>query len=231
MKKLQILVLALLAVSALSAVIVTSASAETTLLALWLVGGNTFVGELLVETEGEILLEDTKFGIAVVCSGILDGFVNGTNGEDLITEVLNLAGEKTGVPLSGLPILCTTEKGCMNETDIEVWPLNLPWETLLELLVLTGGVEDFYDLILKGTGGLAGYEVLCLVLLTVTSESCESPEGSGGEVKNVAGGVEAAEEEFLPLANCTTGGTEVGANEPLSGNTTLVSGGTLEVSE
>ena len=229
MKKFQILVLAIVAVCALSATLVASASAETTLLALWLSNGSTFAGNLASTLTGEILLEDTVFKIAILCSGILDGTVSGANGEDEITKVLNLSGVEIGAPLVGLSLICELEAGCAENADIEVWAVHLPWTTLLELVVLTGGTEDFYDLILKGTGGNAGYEELCLILGAIATQECVLTEGTGGEVENAAGGVKAKENVALePNANCTTGGTGAGVNVPET-NLLTVGGATLSV--
>ncbi|MGC2374835.1 MAG: hypothetical protein WA484_13260 [Solirubrobacteraceae bacterium] len=234
MKKIQILMLALAAVCALGLTIVAAASAETTitatLLAQWLFNTTEFAGSLASETKGKILLENTKLKVAVECTGSLVGTVSGANGEDEIKEVLNAALEKVGGGLGELALSCTTVSGCEAAAPIEVWPVNLPWKTLLELVVLSDAKEEFYDLILLGNGGLkAGYELQCRIILLTTGETCLSPEGSGGEVLNVAGGVEGAEAAFLPLATCGTS-VETGVNEPKKGNLTTVSGGTLEVS-
>jgi hypothetical protein len=222
MRKIQILGLSFVAVFAFSAIVASMASAETTLLALWLTKGNEFAGALASETKGKILLEDRTFKIAVECEGSLDGFVYGANGEDEVTEVLNTRGEKIGAPLSGLALECKKVAGC--ENNAKVWALDLPWHTLVFLL--EGG--GFWDLII---GAGPGYEIECDVLFSKISEECKSgSEGTGGAVTNAVGGVEAVEIALLPLANCTTGGNEVGANLPLKGDIITVAGEVLSVS-
>ncbi len=93
MKRHHILGLALLAVFALSAVMAVSASAVVTLLAEWLDSGKKIDVLTPVTTEGEFLFEDTKVVIigkvAVKCMYKFVGSV-GPNGEDEITEVLNI---------------------------------------------------------------------------------------------------------------------------------------------
>ncbi|HEY3970080.1 MAG TPA: hypothetical protein VGL79_01665, partial [Solirubrobacteraceae bacterium] len=138
MKKLYFIGLALLAVFAFSSVLVASASAETTLLAEWLFNGAAVTGTLATEISGEILLEDNKAPIIgksdVSCSGILDGWVD-ANGLDIVSEVLTLT-TKLPVTLAGAGLLCSAGSGCEAATEvspIEVWPVGLPWPTLLVL--------------------------------------------------------------------------------------------------
>jgi hypothetical protein len=59
MKMHRVVMLALFAVFAFSAVLASSASAVETLLADWLVGGNLISAELLVLFEGEIEVRNT----------------------------------------------------------------------------------------------------------------------------------------------------------------------------
>ena len=226
MRKIQILGLSLVAVFAFSAIVASMASAEATLLAEWLVGGAQFKGALTIETKGSILLEDTVFKIGVVCKGVIVGTVTGeSSGVDSATEVLNTAGTvKIGEKLAGTALECERSSGCETSSTPLIWVLNMPWTTLAYLLE-SGGFADHVF-------GEAGYEVECTVLLSKISEECKSASstGTGGEVLNVATGVEATEEELLPAANCTTGGTGAGANLPLAGNLTSVSGAVLSVS-
>jgi hypothetical protein len=223
MKKIQLLVLAVFAVSAFSAVFAGSALAEITLLAEWLVGttGVAITENLASETSGEIRLEDTKAGpfgepAAVLCSGILDGTV-GPNGTDLIEKVLNLKGEEIGTPLVGLALLgegagtdCIAISTCQEGTaasPIEVWPENLSWAT--ELFLMEDG--KILDLVVN-----AAYEILCLsVLGSDEVDLCESldaefevlndPETGDAEIPAKASG--------LPFGNCILGGTGTGNNE------------------
>lgn len=208
MRKIHLLGLALVAVlSALSAIGASSAFAalefET---GLWLVAAAD-AGTQTVLAEGELLLEDEKLGIAVVCSGMFNGLFEGS--EDLlITEVVSLGGVKYFGELTGEGLLCKEEKGCAENADLEVWPLNLPWLLFAELDKTAG--EPF--VLVFGDGkGAPGYEVKCLVLGISTEESCTALEGSGNEVTNAAGGVETlAGAKAEPNGNCTVGGEGAG---------------------
>jgi hypothetical protein len=226
MKKIQILGLALVAVFAFGVIIAASASAEEFLLAQWLVAGALVTSALPSLSEGEILLHNTKTGLHIVCSFHAEGTI-GPNSLDTITEVLSLTGVKTGTPLANETeaLLCKSVAGCENSaTDIEVWPVGLPWQTEVELAEPSG---KFFDLIFK-----AKYELLCLVLGIASSEECTAAEGTAAEVVNAAGGgVEAAEKPASPNASCTIGGAESGENVPLAGNLTTSSEGAVTVSE
>jgi hypothetical protein len=225
MKKIQTLGLALAALFVFSAMLAATASAEITLLAEWLAAGAAITTALASATTGEILLEDTKVPligkVAVVCSGILDGTVN-ANGVDEITKVLTLAGVETGTPLvAGTGLLCTTQTACENNADIEVWPLGLPWPTLL--FKMESGA--FLDLVAK-----SGYEVACLVLGAVSDE-CTSTD-TELLVQNGATGAETPSgSKAEPLANCSQGGAGAGNNETVGkALITLTEGGELTVS-
>lgn len=189
MRKIHLLLLALLAVSGLSALLVGSAYAETTLLAEWLANGNPIVGASLpTESEGEIELEDSKTiaGAAVVlCSGILVGTV-GENGADSITEILNLLRELIG-KLGGLPLIgdgsanadCVRVSACAagsTSSPIEVWPENLPWRT--ELFLMEDG--KFLDLLVGSR-----YHLRCLVAGLAVEDACgEANEDTEFEIIN-----------------------------------------------
>lgn len=221
--------LALVAVFAFSAVLVSMASAETTLVALWLRNGVAIEANLASHTTGEILLEDNKAPIVgkvdVVCSAILVGTV-GVNGGDLITEVLNLALEPiSSTPLVGLALLCEAVAGCEKDSEaspIEVWPENLPWVTLLFLMEGTAGA--ILDLVLN-----AAYDVLCLVLGAMVEDLCEAADSEFGVINSPA--AEAEEGAATPNANCTVGGAGAGINSVLGLTPiTLVEEGELTVS-
>jgi hypothetical protein len=216
MKKIHILSIALVALFALSAVTASMASAETTLLAEWLNNGKPITTNLASTSSGEILLEDTKLGIGVLCSGTFVGTV-GENGEDLITAVLNLSGVE--VTLSAL-VKCEAHKFCESGTDIGAAPDKLPWATLLILMENGTFLDVFFA---------SEYFTECLVLGVKVSESCEAPQ-TGGELVNVTGGVEGVGAP-TPKANCTSGGKEAGIIEFQAGNlTSLTEGGPLTVS-
>jgi hypothetical protein len=171
MKKIQTTSVILAAMFTLGA-LVGSASAEVTLLAEWLVGASSVTALTSVETIGKLLLTDLKaFGLTsgVDCNNMLVGSV-GPDGEDEVTEVLNGLGEKTGTPLTGIPVHCTADTGsaCEATTDIEVWPKGLPWLTLAYLM--EGGPS--LDVTTTESAEQVGWEVLCLVGTVNVADEC-----------------------------------------------------------
>jgi hypothetical protein len=223
MRKIRIFWLALVAVFAFTAILATTASAETTLLAEWLASGAEFTGALTIEAKGSVLLEDSAFKFSVECKGTIIGAIGGSDsGLTEASEVLTTSGVKTGVALSGTSLECEKKSGC--ENTAKVWPLGLPWHSIAYLLE-NGTFNN------SGLGEGGGFEVECTVLLTKTSEECKSSaSGSNIDISNATGGVEVAEEAILPELNCTLGGTGVGVVEPLKGNLISLNSGTLSVS-
>ena len=219
MKKIHMICMALVALFAFSAVLASTAAAENTLLAEWLVGGVGVTTSVLAETKGEILLSDTSNGSDVLCSGIFVGTL-GASGAWEVTEVLSLA---LAVVSLSAPLLCTEDAVCESSTtDVEVSPEGLPWRGLMYLDETSG---LFLALVFK-----AGYDVECLVLGLKIKDECTATE-SAGEVKNVSPGVEGKEESLTPLGTCSIGGAGTGEVVPLAGNSETTSGGTLTVSE
>jgi hypothetical protein len=218
MKKIQILGLALVAVFAFSAIAASLASAETTLLAEWLINGAAVTTTTATEGTGELILEDTKAGLGVTCSGILDGTI-GPNGVDETTKVLTLAGVE--VSLTSL-LECKSHKFCEAGTDIKASPEKLPFKSLLELTEAGG----FRDIITE-----AAYFTECLVLGIKVSETCTAKNASF-EAKNVTGGVESVG-SVTPKGECEVGGKESGELGFVAGNVLkpTTGGGTLTVSE
>jgi len=204
--------LALLAIFAFSVVATATASAELFLLAEWLYNGAIIPSELLVESSGELLLEDNKVPILgkamVLCSGILDGFV-GPGSADLITELLNLGKEPISkVGLSGLALEgCTNQENCPEPL---VWAVNLPWETELELHEDPGPEEDYVVLIL----GKPGWEIECMGI--GQSDECVAETEGGFLLDNTTPtpaalfSEEITELMGLKLAKCLLGGNESG---------------------
>ena len=189
-----------------------------------------------MNAEGTLLLEDNKVPIIgssdILCSGLFEGTVNGANGEDQITMLWSLGtSQKLVEPgLAGEALLCTASKGCESSaTDIEVWPSELPLNTLLFL------EEPNLFLVLvfsPGAGEAVGYEVKCLVLGTVQEDVCNEPANNAEvEINNVAGGVETLG-KAEPNGKCAEGGEASGIIESIAGNLeNLIEGGPLSASE
>jgi hypothetical protein len=237
MKKLQILSIALVAVFAFGVLVAGSASAAPTfLLAEWLVNGVAIPEgtNLASETTGELELTDLKtlLGASTVkCSGILVGTV-GFDGADTVTEVLSSAKGAIGAPLTGTALECTEVKVC---EEALVWPINLPWNTLLELMEQSGEVF-FADLILPGASGKnPGWEVECMKTLTKPVDECtgEGITKLGLTGTTLTGSFEEAFRELaeLPLATCTQSKEATGhVVSPVAGTIKLVSGEMLNAS-
>lgn len=226
-QRMRKIVFSLLALFAFGALFAATASAEETLLALWL-WNNAEVLELLsTTTTGGITLEDTNaiagLAGAVLCTATADGSV-GANGEDETTEILNAANLAIGDLPSGRPLLgtgaasgegseCKRVAGCVEGTaasPIEVWVHGLPWHTTLFLDATTG----LFLVLITGTGEI-GYEILCLDIFGANHEDlCSAPNNDFEfEVVNDPEDVaipEGAQTE--PAANCTTGGAGTGLN-------------------
>jgi len=227
MKKLYAVSLALVAVFALSALTASSAFAVT-LLAEWLLNGGVIATPDLVEIPGELTLVNTNGGglgvkVEILCSGILDGTV-GPGSADLITELLNLAGEKIGEGLGTLELVCTNTLNCTNP---KVWAEGLPWETEAELL--EQGTEVFFsDYLLKGQ-----YLAECTILGVAVEELCEAGI-TATELKNEGNNViNTFSDAFQELAGFklgACGGRAETAEVKGPGTITPVGGGTLAVS-
>ncbi|HEY5287032.1 MAG TPA: hypothetical protein VIJ50_08000 [Solirubrobacteraceae bacterium] len=193
MRKIKAILLALAAVSALSAMLSASASATQ-----WLINGASLVGTLAVSIGETLLLEDMGASVKldVTCSGFFDGTITAPN-LDLITEVLNLSKVKE------IPLDCavTPTGNCENNLAL-VTPVNLPWST--ELLLVSGTTTLWLDDLTSATG-LPGYEVLCQnPLLGDILDVCTG--NTAADVENTASGVlvEFSENtEVTPAGECT----------------------------
>jgi len=186
MRKFYLLGLSLFAMLAFGAFAASQALAET----VWLVGGARPTEEVLVLSEGELLLLDTVLGLPVdiLCSGLNEGIVGGHielgvlqlgAQWDEITRITDLLGNEP-------PILCEyMERGpCEASTEtVDVHPFGLPWLTELLLPTPTGPALDH----IFGANGLsAGWVVLdCLVLGFANEDKCTS-EGKSADIDNNA---------------------------------------------
>jgi hypothetical protein len=236
MQKFRQVVMILFAVFAVGVVVAESASAATTLLALWLWEGQTFTGDLPALAQGELLLQNTISGVKAMalCSGDIDGTVNGLNGADKLTQLLDLAGNAiSGTPLTGAFISCEGQENC---TTPEAWAVHLPWNTLAALIEGIAGVE-FADFITNGGAGNPGWYVTChnVPILGTVSDECTTEIGVT-KLSNEAPNVDATFEEAftvaagLKLALCTASNAETGEVEGLI-TISHEGGGTLAVSE
>ena len=211
------------------------------LLAEWLLNGSAIAETLLVTAASTgLALIDLKatLGVkaAVLCSGSLDGFV-GTNGADEITEALTLGGVSVSLtPLSGTALLCAGQEGCETSTEgAEVWAVNLPWLTLLQLFEEESPtlVTGFVVLISPHEGGgEPGWYVQCKTALGTVDDECLATEGGAEATNGTAGVLVSFSEAFQLLvigenANCSassekeTGVVEGANNEEISTEGTL----------
>lgn len=223
MRKIYVLGLALLSVFALS---VASASANEP--ALWLVKGAEFTGELAVDIEGLLELENLSRGITIDCEGVLVGTITGGSSDGSITEVLDLA-EK--VVNSANPLACATVSGAC-EAPL-VFAENLPWLTTLELMTTP---SELFLVLLSSSSGNAGtqpaYAIDCLVFTILFEELCEGETSASFELMtgNVLLGIFEKEElvaEGLE-GTCSGTGTELVANLNGTGEV-LLTGSTEEL--
>lgn len=220
------IVFAMLAVFALSAIVSASAFAEETLLAEWLVKGAAIPAGTTfnTETKGAIELRDTKTfagSAAVLCTATADGTV-GPNGEDEVTAILNANGEPVaalpGLALLGTDALSGEGSECLDvsvcalgstTSPIEVWPIGLPW---LSLLFLDQVLNKFLELLWSPSGTI-GYQLLCLVLGLNTEDTCTAPANDFEfEVANDPENAAILAGTKTNLALCTQSGEETGEN-------------------
>lgn len=237
MKKIHILGITLCALFSLSVVVASSAFGDPT--HLWLVNGSSITGANFQpsDTEGEILLEETKFGTKILCSGLFVGLLL-SEGKDTIEKIEDLVGNIVEGNSNTLSITCNwdTETGSTGPCEgaslgglILVFPVNLPWKTELELV---GTVWD--DLIENSGAGAPGYLVECTVFGIKTDTSCTG--NSGGLVENETGGVlgefRPTEETISAPASCSGPlGSGVGLVFSDAAGLTTSTGGTVSVSE
>ncbi len=235
MKSFRSFGVALIAMLAFGTVAAASASAEiTTLLAEWLVNNVAVTTTLpaVGETETLLLGSQTILGnLDILCGGLFDGTI-GPDGSDEAVELLNLSGEQISLKgLEGLALECASDTTSLCTNPAKVWALNLPWPTLLVLLVV--GTEEFLaDLgLMKGETN-PGWEFECANGLT---DECISLEAVV-KVTNLPGGVDGLTEEAftelagLELGDCLNGGPKTGVLEGLGEALTTEAGTTLQAS-
>ena len=135
--------------------------------------------------------------VKILCEGSVDGSV-GLNGEDQVTEILNLAGEPI---TSTKPVTCTNIENCSG--TITAYPVNLPWSTQL---VNAAGEDAEGNLLGPHTGGEnPGWHAAC----GSTTNQCTNAD-TILLVENLEAELEVdltfpveSETSHLPLASCT----------------------------
>jgi hypothetical protein len=212
MLRIQMIGLAILAALAMSAVAAGSASAEKW---QWLLfhsatGVHLLLNkEELVESEGLVLLEDSKAtggATQVHCHG----FDLGTIGPHALDLVLSVTAEALGTKKS---IPCTFDKVglCKSGTTPTAEAVHLPWHT--ELVELKAGKVS--DLILGEGAGAPGWAVTCTNILGgKTTDECTEESGKPAapfvENDGSLGVLARFEEENTPPAKCSLGGATSG---------------------
>jgi hypothetical protein len=207
-------VISLVAVFAFGVMVVASASAVEFLLAEWLFEGAAVTAELRVQVSAELELTNTKAffgqGVTVLCSVNWDGAIlsNGTfsDGEDLTNEALSLSAGQISGALTGAALTCLNILNCVEPL---VWFVNLPWNTLLELMEDTASF--FVDLITESSNEKpAGWHLECMGVGGISDECTASL--FIGEIKNLAMGEEIVfsrafnELSGIGMGTCTMGG-------------------------
>jgi hypothetical protein len=222
MKRLHVVTLAFTAVIVLGVIAAATASAETTLLAEWLIKGLAVATLTSVSSTGKILYEDIKLGAAVECEGTGTGFV-GANGEGEEAEFLNPKGEAvTLAKPETLTTGCKIDKGCETAGGLEVAPENLPGPPAP--VFLAGPPESVKFL---GVGfGPPGVDisVTCRIAMIKMTDECEAVEGVTGEVVASLEGAEWVG-PLSPNSTCSIGGKGSGVSEPVGPNHLVNSSG------
>jgi hypothetical protein len=225
MKKGYMIGLTLSAVCAFSAMGAASAFAAPE----WLAGTAVIGKALPAEANGEVILTDLKVPLigaaGVTCKGTLDGTV-GPGSADEITEVLNNASptKEKVEELPGLALKCASHEKCEGESN--VWPVNLPWKSTLEL----SGTAIIDNLVAVKGGGF-GWEVECTVIGVKEDDTCLVTLGEP-KIENMTG----AEAGVLGVfdeenkAECSLSKEKSGDVTGAGGLTTLVNKEALAVS-
>ena len=146
-------------------------------LALFLLNGADLTVADLVDGVGTGLYHNTSNGVTIDCSGLGEGRV-GPGSEGEVTMIYDLSGRLIE-ELTGEGLLCEGLAGCENSTDIEVWPMNLPYLSELEQDNETG---KFYALSVPNVNGLLpAAHLRCLVFGINFEEECGAISGAEGE--------------------------------------------------
>jgi hypothetical protein len=244
MKKVHLMIgLAVLAMFALSAVVVSSASAASKILLGAAGNGTEITASTKIEVIGSLLLEDMGAPGTpdILCTGIFDGKIEAGGTLGFIEELLTAGGVANGNAVE-----CVSDNGTC-EGVVLVSVQNLPWH--IELILDAGG--QYLTHFLSGmeeTGKEPTYVVDCIKIFLI-EDACRGL--SSARLINTAEGL-LGYFNSLPLtetwgaeseaANCSDGGAgqglivsvTLGADEDTEasgGLIQLVGGGGLSVSE
>ena len=230
MNKMRIVWLFLFVMFTFSAIAVSSAAAEET---QWLFEGGKITAELAVDSEGVLLLEDTKAPVKIdfLCKNLLRGVVGALLGTftPALGEINDIE-DSEGHLNTGLD--CEAASACQGIL-VTVKAVHLPWKTEL-LLETHGGVSEFIDMFTSDDGVAGdepGYTVDCIIIGVLTEDTCTAD--TSVLLANETGGVLATfdeNEEINPASLCSLSGEESGLviGTILSAH---ASGGTLSISE
>jgi hypothetical protein len=212
MKKIPTVIVSFAAMFAFIAVLASTASAEVTLLAEWLVSGAGVTTLTSVFSLGKVLFEDKTFGAAFECETTFDGSV-GPSGEDEITELLTEGGVlvNSSAPLTVANGGCKYLSGCSTTAPLEFYALGFPWHTLLYLVESTSKFRDF---LFKGN-----YHYVCTLLGIKATDECMDTNSSF-EVLASSEGAEGTG-TVTPAGSCTVGGSGSGVQQFVGPNHTL----------
>jgi hypothetical protein len=216
MKKIQVLTLSLIVVSAFSAVTTSAASAVNR----FLLNGGEITATTPVSVTGELLMEDMNATGKpdILCSLTFDGTISAGGKTGSITSMLTLAGELLEATGGSDLIECEAHSTCTNPVDIVA--NDLPW-------VL---VADFSDPE-KREGNEPSLTVDCNTIIGLLEDTCTGPMGA--ILTNQTGGILAefleTNETITPPLSCTVGGAK---QDLIVGDMEITSSsGTLSLSE
>jgi hypothetical protein len=201
MLRIEVILLALVAVLAIGAAAAAGASAHE-----WLLNGGSIASAKTVMSTGLFSLEDTKAtggAVAVHCKGFDTGTV-GPGAADLVSK---FTAEALG---TNDKVSCTFVKTglCKSGTTPTALAVHLPWHTEIYL----AGAE-VRDMVTEDGAGEPGWAVTCTNALGgQTTDTCTISLDSAG-LANVTGGVDALFEEHSQSTNCSIGGAGTGCME------------------
>lgn len=219
MQRLKVLGLAFVAVFAVSAVAVASASAAP----VWKLNGAELTTATTILSEsgvvgkptekGKLTLTDIEAGTSIECAGKAEGKVGPGNKDEV-----------TSMEATGCNFVTGKNGSCEASKPVTAKAVALPWVTEL-YEPETGKVRDHIRA--HSGGGAPGWTVECTVSgIFKVQDTCTGESNTA--MNNVTGGVEAVFDAKTPKGNCTIGGAGAGEVKGASLNKNPA-GGTLTV--